>query len=213
MDVSTLSPTTACGRRKFTDEQLIQLHSDGLSIPKLASQLGVSQQPVRKRMKKLGLKANWKRGGVTRYKKVGADKFRCGSCKRVKPLRQRKGRVCCKCTHDRYVSKREGALHFRYNRKKCFARAKGVPFTLTFECFKELHERQAGKDAYNGKQMCFDYGQGRSGATMTLDRIDNTKGYTPDNVVFCRLDTNAKKGNRPVGRLIEQLELDFENSK
>jgi hypothetical protein len=57
--------------------------------------------------------------------------------------------------------------------------------------------------------MTFEFGHGLSGATVTLDRVNNERGYTIDNVVLCRLSTNAKKGNRPVERLIEQLELDF----
>ena len=57
--------------------------------------------------------------------------------------------------------------------------------------------------------MAFDFGHGLSRATVTLDRIDNDGGYTRDNVVFCCLSTNAKKGNRPVGRLVEQLKFNF----
>ena len=210
--ILTVNPTKAPGRRKFSDERLIELHSQGLSIPKMAKQLGVSQQPVRERMKKLGLKPNFLRGGVARYKKVGTEDFRCRSCRSVKPLRQRTGTICCKCTHDRYVSKREGALHFRYNKKRCYARAKGIPFTLTFEDYKGQYEKQAGKDGYTGQQMAFDFGQGRSGATMSLDRIDNEKGYTPDSVVFCSLYSNGKKKDLPVGQFMEQLNLDFPKS-
>jgi hypothetical protein len=54
MNVSTTSPAKACRRRKFTDEKLVELHSHGLGIPKLATQLGVPPQPVRCRMEKLG---------------------------------------------------------------------------------------------------------------------------------------------------------------
>ena len=57
--------------------------------------------------------------------------------------------------------------------------------------------------------MAFDFGQGKSGATMSLDRIDNEKGYTLGNVVFCRVDTNSKKNNRPVDEFMEQLDLEF----
>jgi hypothetical protein len=210
--ILTISPTKAPGNRKFSDERLIELHSQGFSIPKMAMQLGVSQQPVRDRMKKLGLKANWNRGGVTRYEKVGSDAFRCSACRKVKPLRQRNGTKCHKCTSEKTVSTKKGALRYRYIMKKSVAQRKGIPFNLKLEDFERLYEEQAGKDGYTGQQMAFDFGQGRSGATVTLDRIDNEKGYTPFNVMFCRLATNSKKGNRPVGRLIEQLEFDFSKS-
>jgi hypothetical protein len=209
MNASTISPSKSCTHRKFTDERLIELHSHGLSIPKLAIQLGVSQPPVYIRMKKLGLKANCKRGGVPRYEKVGADEFHCASCGRDKPLRQRNGMKCKNCTQKRYRSTTNGALRCRFDNKKCHARRKGIPFTLTFEEYKGLHERQAGKDGYNGLQMAFDFGKGRSGATVSLDRIDNNKGYTPDNVLFCRLRTNAEKGDKPVDQYMKQSALEF----
>jgi hypothetical protein len=209
MNTSTVSPSKPCTRRKFTDERLVELHSRSLSIPKLAMMLGVSREPVRRRMKKLGLKPNCKRGGVPRYEKVGTEEFRCSSCRLVKPLRQRQGTICCDCHHKRYVSTREGALRFRYSMKKSKAKRKGITFSITYEEFKRKFEEQDGKDFYTSEQMCFDYGQGRSAATGSVDRRDNDGGYTPDNIVFCRLEINSKKGNRPVGRLTEQLALEF----
>jgi hypothetical protein len=110
------------------------------------------------------------------------------------------------------VSTIEGALRFRFIQKKYRARRKGVQFSLTFECFKQHWEEQAGKDGYTGQQMAFEFGQGRSGATVSLDRIDNEKGYTPDNVKFCRLSTNGKKKDQPVDQFMKQLTLNFPES-
>jgi hypothetical protein len=93
--------------------------------------------------------------------------------------------------------------------KKGVARRRRIPFTLTFGDYKRLFDLQAGKDAYTGEQMCFDYGQGRSAATVSLDRIDNEKGYTPGNAAFCRLSTNGKKSNRPPDEFRKQLTLNF----
>jgi hypothetical protein len=93
--------------------------------------------------------------------------------------------------------------------KKSVARRRGIPFTLTFEDFKGLYEQQAGRDGYTGEQMSFDFGQGRSRATASMDRIDNDGGYTPGNVVFCRLATNGKKSDKPRDKFIEQLKFNF----
>jgi hypothetical protein len=209
MSVQAVISLRTSRNRKFSDEALLELHCQGLSISKLAKQLGVSQQPVRSRMKKLGLKANCKRGGVPSYEKVGANRFRCAGCRKVKTLRQRNGRKCKNCTQKRYLSTTNGALRCRFDNKRCQARRKGVHFTLTFEEFKGLYEQQAGRDGYTGQQMDFEFGHGRSGATGTLDRIDNEKGYSPGNVVFCRIDTNAKKGKRSATQFVEQLAFDF----
>jgi len=208
-NVLAVNPTKPKRNRKFSDERLVELHSQSMSARKLAKHLGVSRASVCSRMKKLGLKAKCKRGGVPRYKKVGSERFQCLSCTRVKPLRQRRGTICVNCRHERYVSTREGALRFRYDVKKADAKRKGIPFNLSYQDFKRQFEEQGGKDGYTGEQMSFDFGQGLSGATMTLDRIDNDGGYTRENVMFCRLSTNAKKGNRPVSRLIAQLQFNF----
>jgi len=209
MNVTATSPIKTCPRRKFTDEKLIEHHSHGLSISKLAKQLGVSQRAVCSRMKKLGLRPNYKPGGVAKYEKVGTDKFRCASCGRDKPLRQRDGTKCNRCTYQRSVSTREGALRRRFIMKRCHARIKGIQFTLTFEEYNGLYDKQAGKDGYTGQQMVFDFGQGRTAATMSLDRIENANGYAPGNVVFCRLETNGKKGKKPKDEFMKQLSLEF----
>jgi hypothetical protein len=107
------------------------------------------------------------------------------------------------------VSTCEGALRRRFTTKRCHARRRAVPFTLTFEEYKSLYDKQAGKDGYTGQQMVFKFGQGRSAATGSLDRIENEKGYTPGNVVFCRLDTNGKKSDKPKEQFVKQLNLDF----
>jgi hypothetical protein len=60
--------------------------------------------------------------------------------------------------------------------------------------------------------MSFDFGQGTSGATVSLDRIDNDKGYMNGNVKFCRLATNSKKKGKPVEQFLMQLSLNFPES-
>jgi hypothetical protein len=141
--------------------------------------------------------------------KVGSKQFNCWSCERDKPLSERYGTICYQCRHLRRVCTKEGALRYRYNKKKSYAKQSGIPFTLTYEYFKGLFEQQDGKDGYTGEQLCFDFGHGRSGATASLDRIDNDGGYTPDNVVFCSLAINGKKSDKPVDQFIAQLKLDF----
>jgi DNA-binding NarL/FixJ family response regulator len=43
-------------RRKFSDEQLIQLHGQGLNAKEIAKQLGISEATVLTHAKRLGLK-------------------------------------------------------------------------------------------------------------------------------------------------------------
>src|ERR1035441_4446570 len=109
-DIFKDNPTKPNRISKFSDRQLLEAHSQGLSTPKLAKQLRVARSSVCARMKKLGLKANYKSGGVSRYERVGSEQFSCSACGRAKPLRERYGTICYQCRHRRRVCTIEGAL-------------------------------------------------------------------------------------------------------
>jgi hypothetical protein len=209
IDILKLNPTKHNRSSKLSEGQPVDLKSHGHSSAKRSKQLGVSERPVCNRVKKVSVKAKCKRGGVSKYEKVGSKDFRCSVCKSVKSLSKRRGTKCHKCIHEQWISTTEGALRYRFSMKKSVARRKGILFTITLDEFKGQYEKQAGKDGYTGEQFCFAFGQGRSRVTGSVDRIVNEGGYTPGNFVFCRLATNSKKGNRPVERLIEQLEFEF----
>ena len=49
--------------------------------------------------------------------------------------------------------------------------------------------------AYTGQAMTHKRGTGRLGTNISLDRIDNTKGYTKDNIIFCTISFNDLKGS------------------
>ena len=49
--------------------------------------------------------------------------------------------------------------------------------------------------AYTGHLMTHKRGTGRLGTNISLDRIDNTKGYTKDNIIFCTIAFNDLKGS------------------
>ena len=212
MNEPTENLTKAHRNSKLKGDGGVQPHSQANSHSRLAKPSEPSRKIVCNRRKNKCVRSNSKRSGVPRYEKVGSKHFRCGSCGKVKPLHHRHGTICNNCCYRRWVSTIEGALRFRFIQKKCRARRKGVQFSLTFECFRQLWEDQEGKDGYTGQQMAFEFGQGRSGATVSLDRIDNERGYTPDNVKFCRLSTNGKKKDQPVDQFVKQLTLNFPES-
>jgi|TARA_A100001015_G_scaffold123758_1_gene137139 hypothetical protein len=49
--------------------------------------------------------------------------------------------------------------------------------------------------AYTRQTMTHKRGIGRLGTNISLDRIDNTKGYTKDNIIFCTIAFNDLKGS------------------
>ncbi len=79
----------------------------------------------------------------------------------------------------------QNPLQACYNNLKSNAKRRSIPFTLTLEQFATF---------------CYktDYlkGKGRKSASYSIDRIDNDKGYTLDNIQVLPLGENSRKGNK-----------------
>ena len=84
--------------------------------------------------------------------------------------------------------------HKNKKRRKIF-------FNLTREDFFEVFWNQVETlggiyCAYTGAPMTHKRGAGKRIKTnISLDRIDNTKGYIKDNIIFCTSDFNDLKGS------------------
>lgn len=83
--------------------------------------------------------------------------------------------------------------HVKKNRREIFFNLARDEF---FEVFWNQVETLGGiYCAYTGIQMTHKRGKGRIGTNISLDRIDNTKGYTKENIIFCTADFNDLKGS------------------
>ena len=62
-------------------------------------------------------------------------------------------------------------------------------------CNKNILEgRHPHSCAYTFEKMTFTPGKGHIQTNLSIDRIDNNKSYTKDNITFCTRNFNAKKG-------------------
>lgn len=82
-----------------------------------------------------------------------------------------------------------------YNNLKCNARRRGKDFDLSFEEFSKF------------ALMC-DYlkGKGRKSTSYSIDRIDNEKGYTLDNIQVTTLGENSRKGTMTLDAFYDHYE-------
>lgn len=103
-------------------------------------------------------------------------KVRC--CRRLKA----KGRTICD-HHIREDKKAKDPVQYCYGVLRRNSRRRGKEFTLTLEQFR---------------QFCYeeDYIQnkGKTHSSYTIDRIDNSKGYTIDNIRVLTNSENSRKG-------------------
>lgn len=75
---------------------------------------------------------------------------------------------------------------------------------LTYKFMIELWNNQHGKCFYsNLKMIPSKYGDGRSPFSPSVDRIDSSKDYTKDNVVWCIWACNAGKNDMNKEQYIE----------
>lgn len=79
------------------------------------------------------------------------------------------------------------------------SRKKGLTCEVTFDDLRDVFFKQEGKCFYSG--LPFDFGDPLG--TISVDRVDNTQGYTKDNIVWCRFGVNSLKSSRSYDELIE----------
>ena len=111
-----------------------------------------------------------------------------------------------KISDNKYFSTLTGFLKALYSaavrrcRNNVKKNRKEIPFNLARDDFFAVFWKQVETlggiyCAYTGTPMTHKRGTGRVGTNISLDRIDNTKGYTKDNITFCTADFNDLKGS------------------
>ena len=78
------------------------------------------------------------------------------------------------------------------------------------------HKKEKGmRCAYSNKIMTFEKGtfEKRISTAVSVDRIDATKGYVKENIVFCRWDFNSRKRNLTLDDVELILKKHFERRR
>lgn len=124
---------------------------------------------------------------------------KCPACgKSVKTTRPNPGRLCKNCAHSTRINGRFRKEPFSarwFTRCKHNANVRGHEFQVTKGDILELWEKQGRKCALSG----LDIGWARVGRvhTISLDRIDNNRGYTLDNIQLVHKHVNFLKHTFP----------------
>lgn len=91
------------------------------------------------------------------------------------------------------------------------AKNRSIAFEITKEDAWSQFEKQDGKCAYTGLPLCFVTQRKRKrtpeGQTASLDRIDSSKGYTPDNICWVHKTVNHMKNKYSIERFLEICRL------
>jgi hypothetical protein len=78
--------------------------------------------------------------------------------------------------------------HIKYSATK-----RNLEFSVSIEYLWQLFQKQDGKCYYTGEELTLSTRNTKGGMTASLDRLDSSKGYLEDNVVWCHKDVNVMK--------------------
>ncbi len=107
-------------------------------------------------------------------------------------------RYCYRCKHRRHAKSKP--ISYAFQNLKSNAKRRGKEFSLTLKEFTEFVENSGYMDRKGKTKMAF-----------SVDRIDEGKGYSADNIQVLTISENRKKAHREaMARKYHDLDYDQE---
>lgn len=146
-------------------------------------------------------------------KRVALYEVPCPSCNRTRVIKRKDHAVrhldkICKYCSSRNNHPQGEYRGFRvswWNKYRLSAIARNLSWEITIDDGVNLFESQNGKCALTG--LILTCSGDFNDITASLDRVDNSKGYTIDNIQFVHKDVNMMRGTLSLDRLIELCNL------
>lgn len=132
--------------------------------------------------------------------------LKCFGCRTIrrKDNAIRSSKTCCRSCSNKIISKPvnyRGINIMMVMKYRLNAEARGRVWNITLEQLADLAEAQEYRCAFSGRLLIFD--MTRNNNTASLDRLDNSKGYTIDNVQWVHKDLNMLRGSIQVDKFID----------
>lgn len=128
---------------------------------------------------------------ISEIKKKKGD-FCCAYGCSNKPIKK-KGGLCHK--HYRRKRREEDPVGVRYNNFKGNAKKRNIPFDITLDEFRSFCQKTG-----------YIITKGKRGQNATIDRINNSKGYTIDNIQLLTNRQNASKGCKSLDEIFNNID-------
>ena len=124
----------------------------------------------------------------------------CGKLLFVQGSELRRGyATSCKSTVCKSKVERESKYFYKVQLSRLQDQAKRRKITcdLTLEQLDSIYDIQNGKCYYTGDILDINYTSGYilKKSNLSIDRINNSIGYTKDNIVLCTIRTNIARGS------------------
>lgn len=117
-----------------------------------------------------------------------------------------------RCQKIKQTYKDKSLLNFQFINKKSNAKRLNICFDLTLDFITELWNKQEGKCFWFNIPIFLNKDR-RHPLKATIDRLDPSKGYTLDNVVWASALANIGRGNCPIEEFREITKNIVESKK
>jgi hypothetical protein len=126
----------------------------------------------------------------------------------------RLGTICKSCSSKRNFKKYNGEVQEEFGVRLSWlktyetgAKARGLCFDITAKDVRELMDIQDGLCALSGQPIRFPLSSKFSTVTASIDRIDNSKGYTKDNIQLVHKKINMLRGKLGVEEFVDLCKM------
>lgn len=123
--------------------------------------------------------------------RVGQPYGRCKSCNRKRTIKRTDGNMAHAIEALLWTGGRRKRKHL-WNREE-----------LDVDFLNQLYVKQSGRCAITGYELTAQRGQGFIPTNITIDRIDNSRGYDRDNVQLVCRKANEMKGMQTQDELVQ----------
>lgn len=148
---------------------------------------------------------------------TGHKQKTCKLCQLKKPVshfevskgyRSNQCRACRQSGKRKRISQSPYAYISNLYNQLSYRRKKTHDFNITREYLHRLYDKQEGLCAYTGITMTHvKDGTGYHLSNISIDRVDNTKGYVEDNIALVCLSTNMMKYTMELKDLVKWCKL------
>lgn len=146
-------------------------------------------------------------------KRVALYEVPCPACNRSRIIKRKdhavrhQSKICkfCSNKNNHPQGEHRGFRISWWRKYELSASARNLIWQITIDDGVDLFESQGGKCALTGLELTCsgDFNE----ITASLDRIDNSKGYTIDNIQFVHKDVNMMRGSLALDKFIELCKL------
>jgi hypothetical protein len=138
---------------------------------------------------------------------IQAFAVQCPVCARWRPIKRKDhalahaGKPCKKCSTRRAKEIYRGFRMSWFRKYEYHAGMRNKEWGLSVDEAVDVFEQQNGRCALTGLPLTTN--GPFNDITASLDRIDNSKGYTPDNVHWVHKAVNFMRGDMPLAAFVE----------